>query len=291
MLSLLKRNLKLYFANRTMVFFSMLAALISFVLYLLFLKTGMQQEWQHIPGNTKLLDPWLISGTLAVAGLTSTGTALSQMVTDRETGRIYDLKLTDLSTWQIQSSYLISAMLVGIINQMVAFGLMGGYFQLVDNINIGWGHFDLVLAIAIGSSLVWTSFNLLIYSFINRVKSISTVNSIIGTASGFFAGTYVPIGTLPSIAQTVMKCTPAPYVSAAFRQVLMDNQLSSSFKHLPTTVLKNFRLSMGVDIKLGSTVLSMAQIILLLSGFLLLFIVLLIIVNYLRRKEVLVHAG
>lgn len=40
MLAMVKRNMMLYFRNRSGVIFSLLGALISFVLYLVFLKKG-----------------------------------------------------------------------------------------------------------------------------------------------------------------------------------------------------------------------------------------------------------
>ena len=51
-----------------------------------------------------------------------------------------------------------------------------------------------------------------------------------GTASGFLVGTYVPLGVLPDFAQLLMKCTPATYIASLYRQVLMKETLSETFK-------------------------------------------------------------
>ncbi|MHA8137626.1 ABC transporter permease [Lactobacillaceae bacterium Scapto_B20] len=284
--NLIKRNLTIYFSNRSAVFFSMMASLISFVIYIVFLKHNMQLSWQHVPGTSKLLDPWLIGGTMAVTGLTTTGMALSLIVTDRERHRIYDLELTDLSGWQIQAAYLINAMIIGTVNQMVTFVIMSGYFQLVDGANTDWSQIGIVFLLAIFSSLVWTALNLVVYSLINKVSTISAVNSIVGTVSGFFAGVYIPISSLPDFGQTIMKCTPAPYISAMYRHFLMQSQLHSSFKHLPASVLKDFRVQMGVDMKIKTTTLSFTQMNLVLVGFFLAFIVLLILINNFKKRGV-----
>ncbi|MHA8110334.1 ABC transporter permease [Lactobacillaceae bacterium Melli_B4] len=291
MLNLIKRNLTIYFSNRSAVFFSMMASLISFVLYIVFLKHSMQISWQHVPGTSKLLDPWLVGGTMSVTGLTTTGMALSLIVSDRESHRIYDLELTDLSGWQIQAAYLINAMIIGTIDQMVTFVIMSGYFQLVDGANTNWNYIGMVFLLAIFSSLVWTALNLIIYSLINKGSTISSVSSIVGTVSGFFAGVYIPISALPDFGQTIMKCTPAPYISAMYRHFLMQDQLNSSFKHLPASVLKQFRIGMGVDIKIKATTLSFTQMNLLLVGFFLAFIVLLVVINSLNKRGVGVHEG
>lgn len=42
MWAMTKRNLKLYFSNKASVFFSLLGALIAFILYVIFLQKNMQ---------------------------------------------------------------------------------------------------------------------------------------------------------------------------------------------------------------------------------------------------------
>ena len=45
MLALLKRNFLLYFRNRSGVFFSLLGALISFILYIIFLQKNLKHSY------------------------------------------------------------------------------------------------------------------------------------------------------------------------------------------------------------------------------------------------------
>ena len=63
-----------------------------------------------------------------------------------------------------------------------------------------------------------------------------------GTASGFLVGTYVPLGVLPDFAQLLMKCTPATYIAALYRQVLMKEAVSDN-------LLQEFQEKMGVQLK------------------------------------------
>lgn len=72
MISLVKRNLIRYFRHRSGVFFSLLGALISFVLYIIFLKNNMVQNWSAVTQSSQLLDSWLIGGTLSVMAITTT---------------------------------------------------------------------------------------------------------------------------------------------------------------------------------------------------------------------------
>lgn len=69
-----------------------------------------------------------------------------------------------------------------------------------------------------------------------------------GTASGFLVGTYVPLGVLPNFAQLLMKSTPATYIAALYRQVLMNETLSETFKG-QDDLRQEFQEKMGVQLK------------------------------------------
>ena len=92
MKNLIKRHLLLYFGNPNLLFLSLLGALISFLLYLLFLKDTMVDSWSHVSDAKTLLSPWLISGTLTVTAATTTFNGLDQMIRDRESGAIIDFQ-------------------------------------------------------------------------------------------------------------------------------------------------------------------------------------------------------
>ena len=58
------------------------------------------------------------------------------------------------------------------------------------------------------SSLLSSLINILLIYRFQSVDSLGKLATIVGTASGFLVGTYVPIGVLPDFAQIIMKCTP-----------------------------------------------------------------------------------
>lgn len=237
----------------------MLGALIGLFLYLIFLQSTIKSDWTKVPDATKLLDLWLISGVLAITAITTTLNALCQMINDRQSHQINDLMLTDQSDLAIQTSYLLSAVIIGTLMQLASFIIMEIYFQWADKIHFNLGLTPKLIGVMILSSLVWTAFGILILSFVHKVESLGLINTIIGAAAGFFVCVYIPIGLIPKSAQTFIKCTPAPYNAAIYRKILMGSQLSQSFKHIPTSVLTHFKNYMGVNIKWGS-VLSMPKL-------------------------------
>ena len=181
MLALLKRNFLLYFRNLSGVFFSLLGALISFILYIIFLQKNLTDAWAQLPNSGPLLNNWLMSGTLAVTGITTSLAALTQLI------------------------MLFSSLLSSLVNAIFVH-----FFQSVD--------------------------------------SLGKFATIVGTASGFLVGTYVPLGVLPNFAQLLMKSTPATYIAALYRQVLMNETLSETFKG-QDDLRQEFQEKMGVQLK------------------------------------------
>ena len=243
MLALLKRNFILYFRNRSGVFFSLFGALISFLLYIIFLQKNLTDAWSQLPDNTNLLNNWLMGGTLAVTGITTSFTALTQMVQDRENQVDQDLFLTDLGIWGLQVSYLISSIAISFVMQVFMFAVMGFYFKESPVIS----HLPEIALIMLLSSLLSSLINILLIYRFQSVDSLGKLATIVGTASGFLVGTYVPIGVLPDFAQIIMKCTPATYIASLYRQVLMKDQLETAFTG-NNSLLKEFQEKMGIQI-------------------------------------------
>ena len=243
MLALLKRNFILYFRNRSGVFFSLLGALISFLLYIIFLQKNLTDAWSQLPDSTNLLNNWLMGGTLAVTGMTTSFTALKQMVQDRENQVDQDLFLTDLGNWGLQTSYLISSIVISFVMQVFMFAVMSLYFRESPVIS----YLPEITLIMLLSSLLSSVVNILLIYRFQSVDSLGKLATIVGTASGFLVGTYVPIGVLPDFAQIIMKCTPATYIASLYRQVLMKEPLETTFTG-NSGLLQEFQEKMGIQI-------------------------------------------
>ena len=244
MLALLKRNFTLYFRNRSGVFFSLLGALISFLLYIIFLQKNLTDAWSQLPDKTSLLNNWLMGGTLAVTGITTSFTALTQMVQDREHQVDQDLFLTDLGNWGLQASYLISSIVISFVMQLFMFVVMSLYFQESPVLS----HLAELALIMLLSSVLSSLVNAILIHRFQSVDSLGKLATIVGTASGFLVGTYVPLGVLPNFAQLLMKCTPATYIASLYRQVFMKEQLADTFAG-NSDLLAEFQEKMGIELK------------------------------------------
>lgn len=279
MLALLKRDFLLYFRNRSGVFFSLLGALISFLLYIIFLQKNLMDAWSQLPDNKSLLNNWLMGGTLAVTGITTSFTALTQMVQDRENQVDQDLFLTDLGSWGLQLSYLISSLIISFVMQAFMLIVMSLYFQEIPAMS---KLFEISLIMLL-SSLLSTLVNvLLIYPF-QSVDSLGKLATIVGTASGFLVGTYVPMGILPNFAQVLMKCTPATYLASLYRQVLMKEQLETTFMG-NSSLLEEFQEKLGIRLNWQNLLTKEETYLIVVSICLLTFLLWLVVVKISSKK-------
>ena len=242
MLALIKRNFLLYFRNRSGVILSLFGAIIPFVLYIVFLKNNYKDY------SSQLMDLWLIGGVLAVTGLTTTLAAFSRQVEDRERKVTDDLFITDLGPWGLQLSYLVSSVIIGFLMQVIMFAFMLSYFTLADKISFEWGSLPYLMLLMLLNSLLATLINALIVQCFKSVDSLGKLATVVGATSGFLVGTYIPIGTLPSMAQNLMKLTPSNYMTSLFRQVLMKESLADTFAN-NSQPQAAFEKTMGIRIE------------------------------------------
>ena len=242
MLALIKRNFLLYFRNRSGVILSLFGAIIPFVLYIVFLKNNYKAH------SSQLMDLWLIGGVLAVTGLTTTLAAFSRQVEDRERKVTDDLFITDLGPWGLQLSYLVSSIIIGFLMQIIMFAFMLSYFTLADKISFEWGSLPYLMLLMLLNSLLATLINALIVQCFKSVDSLGKLATVVGATSGFLVGTYIPIGTLPSMAQNLMKLTPSNYMTSLFRQVLMKESIADTFAN-NSQPQAAFEKTMGIRIE------------------------------------------
>ena len=130
MFALIKRNTKIYFANKPGVIMSCFGALISFVIYIGFLQQNLVNSWQHVSHAKQLLDLWMLGGIVSIAGITTSFQALGQMVNDKENRAIDDMKLTALTPISESMAYVVSATIVSFLMQIITFAVMTVYGQL-----------------------------------------------------------------------------------------------------------------------------------------------------------------
>ncbi|MGN1400985.1 MAG: ABC transporter permease [Bacillus sp. (in: firmicutes)] len=271
MFNLAQRNLKLFFRDKSAVFFSLLAVFIIIGLYILFLGDTIAKDMTDIKEARFLMDSWIMGGLLAVTSVTTTMGAFGTMVEDRAKGNAKDFYASPLKRYQIAGGYVISSVIVGIIMCIITFILAEIYIvanggELLPIIDI-----FKVIALIFLSVLSSSAMVFFLVSFFSSTNAFATGSTVIGTLIGFLTGIYIPIGNLPDAVQLVVKIFPVTHAGVLFRQVFMAEPLQTSFGNAPANVTDGFKEELGVVLTLGDHTLQASSHILVLIGVTVLF--------------------
>ena len=222
MIAIMKRNLRLFFRDRTAVFFSLLGVFIIIGLYVLFLGDLMVQGMEDVSGVRFLMDSWIMAGLLAVTSITTTMGAFGVMVDDRTKKILKDFSASPLRRRSLAAGYIASSCLVGIIMSLLALVLAEGYVVLSGGALLPWDALIKVIGCALLAVLANSAMVFFIVSFLKSQSAFATASTVLGTLVGFLTGIYIPIGTLPEAVQTIVKIFPVSHAGALLRQIMME---------------------------------------------------------------------
>lgn len=252
MLKLIQRQLLLYFRNRSGVFFSMLGALITFIVFVVFLKENTEENWKAIDNSSQLLNLWFIGGMLPVVGLTTTFSNLGQLVEDRERSVRQDLLMAGISVRQLDMAYLIGAILVSFLMQVFVLVVMIAYFSWTDDFELPQKVVLFLPVLLLVNSVLNGLLSFMLLKWVKRVSVLEQLATIIGSLSGFLVGNYIPIGMFPEVAQTIIKFTPPAYLASLFRQYLTKDTLAEVFEG-QVELRHSFEVDMGIRLSWSET--------------------------------------
>ncbi|MCL5071623.1 MAG: ABC transporter permease [Actinobacteria bacterium] len=286
MINLIKRNLKLFFRDRTSVFFSLLAVFIIIGLYVLFLGNMMVSNFKNLLGESARfnIDSWVMAGLLSVTSITTTMGAFGTMVDDTTKKISKDFSSAPLKRSQLAGGYVISSFIIGIIMSIAALVIAEIYIVAGGGKLLEFLPLLKLLGVMLLSVFASSSMVFFIVSFFKSINAFATASTIIGTLIGFLTGIYIPIGVLPSAVQTVIKIFPVSYSGALFRQIMMNTPMSIAFKNAPVQVVDNFKQTMGVVYYLNGKEISPLVSILILVATGILFYLLAVIKISIKKK-------
>ncbi|PIC85198.1 ABC transporter [Sporosarcina sp. P20a] len=251
MLIFAKRNLLLYFRDKSAVFFSLLAVLILIALYVFFLGDLIADGVPDFPAKHWLLLSWIIAGVITVTSVTTTLGAFSVMVNDQATNAYKDFRVTPIKPFQLLGGYIISSLSIGflmcIMTLLVANAMLLAtgepllsFTQLIQSVGV------LFLAVVTAGSMIS-----LLVIFFKTSNAFAAASTLIGTLIGFLTGIYIPIGTLPAYLQSLIQIFPISHIAALLRQILMEAPMTEAFAQAPVEMKESFQLNMGVVFKVN----------------------------------------
>lgn len=266
MIGFTKRCLKVFFRDKTAVFFSLLSVFIVVGLYVMFLRDTIISGWENAQTIGPLMDSWLVCGMLSVTALTTSLGMFGIMIDDRIKKIEKDFSCSPISKRSLVGGYVLSGCAVGMLMSLLAFvlseiylvssgGEMLSFLAILQTLGI------MALTVLASSAMVFFC-----VSFLRSQNAFTTVSTILGTLVGFVTGVYIPIGTLPEAMQWVVKLFPISHSAVLYRHVLTEVPLQNAFGAAPPEVLREFKQQMGLSFYYGQTEASMLTSVLVLVG-------------------------
>ena len=243
MLSLIFRNLKLYFRDRAGVFFSMLGPIIVFALYTVFLGNvtvnNLISSFPHADINkiNNYVNAWVFAGILAIVPVTTSLAAIQVFVVDRAYGRFKDFAVSPIKPAKIVIAYLGSTFIISLIMTSIMFVITELYLVWKGGSWLSSSDLFGAIAILILLCAVFSALSGLIVTFIKSVSALSSINTIVGTLAGFLAAIYVPIGSLPKAFANILNTLPFSQGASLVRHYIASEPLTkfANGKNLITT--------------------------------------------------------
>lgn len=270
----LKRNLLIFFRDRSSVFFSLLSVFVIIGLYVLFLGDMLVSGMKEVPGARFLMDSWIMAGLLAVTPITTSLGAMSNIIVDKKYGMYKDFAVSPLKRSTITGGYVISGFFISLILTLTTFVLAELYIVMYGGEFLTTKAALKVLGLILFTTAYASIMMFYLVSWFKSVSAYSAASTITGTLIGFLTGIYIPIGSLPKAVQTAIKLFPPSHSAVLFRRIMMEQAEKVTFAGAPPQILEEFRLEMGVAFKAGDTIVSTYASFLYLLFFLILFFVL-----------------
>jgi len=286
---LAKRMLLLFFRDRLNVFFSLFAALIILMLYVLFLGDMMEQTLEQALGfwNDHIrvtMASIIMAGMVAVTSVTSCLGSLAVAIKDKaDAGK--DFLTSPVPRWKISLGYIIGAGVIGFFMTAVALVLTLAYIMYIGGSLPAAADIILLAVTVILSALCANSMMFFATLFIKSRNAFSGFSSIVGTLIGFIMGICMPVGVLPNTVQWVVRIFPMSHAASMFRQILADGELATMFANAPDGYLENFRVLYGIVFDYGDFMSSFWFSAAVLAGFTVLFFVLSVAVMRFRKTS------
>lgn len=253
LLSLIKRNIKLFFKDKGLVIGALVGSIILIVLYFTFLNDVYRDTFKSfIPEGTSnkiindIVNGELISSILAVSCITVSFCSNFLMVRDKVNNARSDLLVSPVKSYVLALAYYIATVISSLTICYIALG--------ISLVFVAFSHWfftassllmlllDVFLTVLFGAAL-----SSIINFFLTSEGQISAVGTIISAGYGFICGAYMPINSYNSGLKNVIMFTPGTYCTSLIR----NHSLAGAFKEMsdwPIEAIKSIKD--GIDCNL-----------------------------------------
>lgn len=236
---LTSRNLRIFFRDRSAVFFSLLSPLILIGLYALFLgNLQVENLTAQLPQASAddvqwFVNTWVFAGITMITTLTTALATLAVFVDDRATGRFSDFVVSPLRRWQITLGYLASTLVVSVLMSAITVVVRQVFLTVQGNPIMTLPQLAQVLGYILLASAAYAALSSFVVTFVKSSGAFGALSTVVGTMIGFLAGAYIPVGALTPGVVNIMNSMPfshsamlirRPYTASALEKITGGQQ-------------------------------------------------------------------
>ena len=224
-ISIVKRNIKIYLRDKLAVFFSFLSTIILMAIYILFLGNigGEYLDSILTPGEIDfVVYSQMMAGVIVLNTLTIPLGNLGSMVTDFEQGKMDAFMVTPVKRYKIILGYYLSSLIITLALSLIFWLVAVVVLGLVTGIFYPIGVILVIIPIIVLFVLISTSIMILMTSFIKSINAFGAFSGIFGSVIGFVSGIYIPLSSSsPAFLRSISSLIPFTHMGIFVKQILM----------------------------------------------------------------------
>lgn len=225
-ISLIKRNIKIYLRDPLAVFFSFLSTIILMMIYILFLGNVGGDELGALLTNNEmrfLIYSQMMAGIIVLNTLTIPLGNLGSIVTDFEDNKMDAFMVTPVKRYKIILGYYIASLIITFVLSLLFWILAVIVLGLVTGIFFPFKIIITIIPIILLFVLISTSFMILLTTFIKSVNAFGAVSGIFGSLIGFISGIYIPLSSSsPKILKNISSVIPFSHMTIWVKGILLE---------------------------------------------------------------------
>ena len=294
LLALVRRNTKLFFKDKAMLFTSLITPIILLVLYATFLANVYRDSFSaSMPEGFSVADKLingcvggeLFSSLLAVCCVTVAFCSNMLMVSDKVTGARNDLTMTPVKKSVMALGYYISTLITTLIVCLIAAGASFIYLA-----NVGWylsvSDIFIILLDVFLLSMFGTAISSIINFFLSSQGQMSAVGTIVSAGYGFICGAYMPISQFGSGLQKVVSFLPGTYGTSLIRnhalRGVFEEMKAQSF---PSEVIEGIKDSIDCNLYFFDDKVGLGTMYLIVGGSVAVLVAIYVLINVLKGSR------
>lgn len=249
---LIKRNLKIFFRDKSAVFFSLLGALIIILLYAFFLHDSYTLSTEGMQGVDYLFNAWTMGALITVASITSCLGGYGIMIADEYNKHSKDFMSSPLKTSEIICSYIANGFIISVVMTFATLFFSEVYILVDGGELMRIKEFAQFVPILLLTCLSSNAVMCFIATFLHSAESYNGCSVLVGTLIGFLVGAYVPLGRMPEVVRSILSVLPCTQSASLMRQLLVERASEISFAGVTSEDYSSFCKAMGIQLYLGN---------------------------------------